>query len=256
MSQLGVMLAVVTILLLMYTAYKYINCINASDSANLAAENLASAMVNAYTGPAGSISEYKLPRRIGSRPYSLSIVDGVKTGVLVSVFGTRCGVSRGGAPAKVVLSNFSRMVKNESEENVTLFLENVDGSLLIGRKSNCAGCIHVQRIQYNASGYDCNNTADEYVILNNSCDTFFDLSGWQLSDMGHIHVYNFTEYILSPGSYVYIFTGCGTDLGNHLYWCNHGPGCNAVWNNGGDTVYLTDKMNQTCIEYKYSYNES
>ncbi len=251
MSRLGIMLAVVTIILLFYMVYKYINCINASDSANQAAESLASAMANAYAGPVGSKYYYTLPRRISGLQYNLSIVDGAKTGILINVFGTRCGSSPGGAPVKVVLANFSREIKNESDENVTLLLENLDGRLLIGRKSNCAGCLQVERIQYNAPGYDCNNTEEEYVILNNSCDTPFDLSGWQLSDLGHIHAYNFMEYVLAPDSHVYLHTSCGEDSSTDLYWCNHGPGCNAVWNNDGDTLYLTDGMNQTRIEYSY-----
>ncbi|MFZ2456180.1 MAG: lamin tail domain-containing protein [Candidatus Altiarchaeia archaeon] len=213
------------------------------------AEGLASAMVNAYTGPAGSKTEYSLPKKIEGLPYKLWIADGAKTGVLISVLGTRCGVSLGGAPAKVNLSGFPRQIKNESEENVTLFLKNDDGRLLLGRKSSCAGCIQAD-IHYNAQGNDCNNTDGEYVILRNGCDTFFDLSNWVLSDkIGHKYI--FLQYILSPNASVTVYTGCGNDLSNHLYWCNQQGPCKAVWNNAGDILFLTDGVNQTCLRQEY-----
>ena len=38
-----------------------------------------------------------------------------------------------------------------------------------------------------------------------------------------------------PGAAVTLFTGCGTDTDVERYWCNSDS---AVWNNGGDTVFL------------------
>ena len=40
-----------------------------------------------------------------------------------------------------------------------------------------------------------------------------------------------------PAAAVRIHTGCGPDTATDLHWCVSGS---AVWNNDGDTVFLTD----------------
>lgn len=245
MSRLGVMMVVVTLMFLVYLTYKYVGCINASDSANLAAESLAAAIVKAYAAPVGTYGVYRLPSKIEGHVYSLEIVDTNKTGVLVKIRGTRCSVSRGGAPFNVNLTEFPLELKNVSEENITLFFKNSKDGLLIGRKSGCAGCIQVKKMYYNTTGEDCDNKMKEYVVLNNSCETSYELTGWTMKDEDN-HSYVFPKYVLDPGLSVWIYTGYGTDSENILHWHNEGP-CEAVWN-AANIIYLMDVMNQTCLQ--------
>ncbi len=244
MSWLGVMIAVVTLTFLLYTVYKYIGCINASDSANQAAENLAAAVVKTYAGPVGTYGTYTLPSKIEGHAYSLEIVNnGSKKGVLVKVQETRCGVSMGGAPFNAGLYEFPKELKNATEENITLFLENTPNGVSIGRKSVCAGCIQVENVSYDS------NYLNEYVRLNNSCETQYDLTGWTMKNQNG-QSYAFPRYILHSESWVWIFTRNGTDKGSLLHWCRQEEGCASVWNDG-DTLELEDVMNNTCILYKY-----
>lgn len=91
-------------------------------------------------------------------------------------------------------------------------------------------------IRFDADGNDNDNKNDEWVRFSNDGTTDLDLTGWAVSDEGP-HRYRFANLVLPPGSAVTLFTGCGTDSGTERYWCNPGS---AVWNNGGDTVFLVD----------------
>jgi hypothetical protein len=45
-----------------------------------------------------------------------------------------------------------------------------------------------------------------------------------------------------------VFTGCGQDTGDELYWCNTGS---AIWNNSGDTAFLLDPAGNVVYSYAY-----
>lgn len=63
------------------------------------------------------------------------------------------------------------------------------------------------------------------------------MSGWTLSDEGNKHIYRFPQsFGLNPGASVTLYTGCGTNSANALYWCEP----QAVWNNNGDIATLID----------------
>lgn len=70
----------------------------------------------------------------------------------------------------------------------------------------------------------------------NRVTSVVDFTGWSVNDEGP-HRYRFATLVLPVGGSVTLFTGCGADNDTERYWCNPGS---AVWNNGGDTVFLSD----------------
>ena len=90
------------------------------------------------------------------------------------------------------------------------------------------GCMSV--LKYNLTG---NTATDEYFTLKNSCFYTIDMSGWTAND-DSIWVYTFTAFNLANNGEVTVITGSGSNSQTTLYW---GRG-SAVWNNGGDTLYL------------------
>ena len=90
------------------------------------------------------------------------------------------------------------------------------------------GCMSVPK--YNLTG---NKSTDEYFTLKNSCSYQIDMGGWTATDDAN-HVYTFPSFNLASNGDVTIVTGSGANNQTKLYW---GRG-SAVWNNGGDTLYL------------------
>lgn len=235
MSRLGIMLVVVAMIFWMYGLYYYFNCINASDSANLAAEELAKAISRAYRGPIGTQILYYLPTKIENHPYNLTLSE--KGGIVITVYGTKCGYSRGGAPLNMDVVEYLHPVKNHTENNVTLLITHETAGISIGRKDNCAGCIQAA---LHAAQENCPDPNEEYVTIKNNCSIKFDLSNWTISstDLN----YSFPEYILEPGAEADIRTGCGTDVGFRLYWCQE----TCIWSQKNYT--LRDWQNNTCLK--------
>lgn len=100
------------------------------------------------------------------------------------------------------------------------------------------GDIRVGFIRYDADGNDNENLNDEWVEIVNQGSTEVDLTGWVVKDESASHRYNFPNgFTIGAGSTVRLHTGCGTDTSTFLYWCNTGS---AIWNNGGDTVFILD----------------
>lgn len=90
--------------------------------------------------------------------------------------------------------------------------------------------------QFNAPGDDNLAKEEEYVCFRNESGLAVDLTGWSLSDE-YGWRYQFPAFRLASSERVRVRTGCGKDTQKDLYWCKDGT---AVWNNGGDCVYLSD----------------
>ncbi len=115
-------------------------------------------------------------------------------------------------------------------------------------KRDYTGCIVVVQFHYDAVGNDNYNLNDEYVTLENVCDSPIDMSGWQLTDEGAKHVYRFKKFVLRPKATVTIHSGTGVDTSTDLYW---GRNYGAVWNNDGDTLHLYDANGQLVLVERY-----
>jgi micrococcal nuclease len=89
---------------------------------------------------------------------------------------------------------------------------------------------------------------DEYVVIENSGEEAMSLKGYTLSDEAE-KIYNFSDITLEVGDSVKIYTGCGEDKSEELYWCHTQS---AIWNNTGDTAYLKNSKGGLVDEYNYS----
>jgi micrococcal nuclease len=102
-------------------------------------------------------------------------------------------------------------------------------------------------IHEDAQGNDHENLNDEYIEFKNTGDEALDLTGWTVADEAD-HTYRFPKgFTLEPGGVVTLHTGSGTDTDTDLYW---GSG-RAVWNNGGDTIIVSDETENVVIAREY-----
>ena len=127
-----------------------------------------------------------------------------------------------------------------------------DGRLGLWAPSACgpsAGTeISIVRIEADAAGDDNENLNEEYVRLRNLGDLAVDMTGWVLKDASASHRYAFPAgFLLAAGLEVRIYSGCGTDTPNSLYWCSGG----AIWNNDGDTAFVLDQNGNTVVYQDY-----
>ncbi|WP_436922909.1 lamin tail domain-containing protein [Halosimplex amylolyticum] len=108
--------------------------------------------------------------------------------------------------------------------------------------------IRVDEIHADAAGDDRENLNDEYVVFENPGSEALDLTGWTVEDEAG-HTYAFPDgFTLEPNSTVTLRTGSGTDSESDLYWGSGSP----IWNNGGDTVIVTNAAGETVLREEYS----
>ena len=112
------------------------------------------------------------------------------------------------------------------------------------------GNIAIGEIRFDADGNDNFNLNDEWIELANRGTAPVDLSGWGVKDESASHRYEFPAgFTLDPRAVLRLHTGCGSDDGASLYWCNEGS---AVWNNSGDTVFVLDPSGNIVVSQRYS----
>jgi micrococcal nuclease len=98
-----------------------------------------------------------------------------------------------------------------------------------------------------AEGNDNENLNGEYVTLRNRGDDPLDLSGWQITDEAG-KTYTFPDgTTLAGGATLRVHSGSGTDDGTDYYWNRSG----AVWNNGGDTVRISNAEGGLVVSLAY-----
>jgi len=96
----------------------------------------------------------------------------------------------------------------------------------------------VTPFRYDASGDDERNLNGEYVTLQNNGENAVDMSGWTLRNDLRV-TYTFPEgFVLASGATVTLYTGCGEDTADELYWCSE----REIWDNdrGAATVLTPD----------------
>lgn len=109
------------------------------------------------------------------------------------------------------------------------------------------GTLAVAEIAADSSGNDHDNENGEYIVLRNTGENPLDLTGWHVEDEAD-HTYAFPSgFALEPGATVTLYTGSGQNTGSEVYW---GSG-SAVWNNGGDTVIVTDDTGDVVVREEY-----
>ena len=101
--------------------------------------------------------------------------------------------------------------------------------------------------QFNSPGDDNYSKEEEYVCITNRGAQSVDMTRWWLRDEAG-STYYFPAFTLDPGASVRVRTGCGQASSTDLYWCKSGS---AVWNNGGDKIYLYNNLDSLFLEYAY-----
>lgn len=90
---------------------------------------------------------------------------------------------------------------------------------------------------FDPPGDDMHPVTGERVTVTNHGNAAVDLTGWIIADEGP-HRFPFPSgFVLGAGASVTIYSTCGQDAPDVLYWCNTRS---AVWNNTGDTAFLWD----------------
>lgn len=107
----------------------------------------------------------------------------------------------------------------------------------------------IEDLQYDAPGNDNENLNGEWIAIHNNSGVEVSLDGWVVKDESASHRYPFPpSFTLGIGARVTLFTGCGSDTNEALFWCNIGS---AVWNNSGDTGFLLDPSGNIVSTFGY-----
>lgn len=113
------------------------------------------------------------------------------------------------------------------------------------------GSVRIVNINADAPGNDNENKNGEWVEIKNQGENSVNMKDWTLKDEAN-HIYTFSDFILASGKSVFIYSGCGVDTQEKLYWQGRGPeGKYAIWNNSGDTAFLRDASSNLVDSYKY-----
>lgn len=113
-----------------------------------------------------------------------------------------------------------------------------------------ASCIKIVNINADAPGNDNYNKNGEWIEIKNTCSQTIPMENWLLKDSSASNKYEFKDFSLEGSKSVIIYSGCGSDTQNKLYWqCPEGQ--YAVWNNTGDHAFLYDASNNLITEYQY-----
>jgi micrococcal nuclease len=113
-----------------------------------------------------------------------------------------------------------------------------------------SSCVKIVNINADAPGNDNNNKNGEWIEIKNTCDTAISMQGWLLKDSSASNKYQFGSFTLEGAKSVILYSGCGADSQDKLYW--HCPEGNyAIWNNNGDYAFLYDAGGNLAAEYQY-----
>ena len=128
--------------------------------------------------------------------------------------------------------------KLETPENINQIIEE-------DISENEMGKLRITYIFYD--GVEGKQQPDEYVSIKNIGKDSISMNGYTLEDeSGKTYIFN--NVSLNSSDTVKIFTGCGTNSSNVLYWCYTKT---AIWNNSGDTAFLKDDKGSLVDSYNY-----
>lgn len=120
-------------------------------------------------------------------------------------------------------------------------------SVVLGASSNC---IKIKTINADAPGNDNLNKNGEWIKIGNSCPNSVSMDNWLLKDNSSSNRYTFKNFTLNSNSDITIFSGCGQDLGDKLYWqCPERK--YAIWNNTSDHAFLYNEKGELVSDYEY-----
>lgn len=117
-------------------------------------------------------------------------------------------------------------------------------------KNSVKNCIGISSIYANAYGDDNKNKNGEWIEIKNNCPTDTVMKGWLIKDNSASNGYTFKDFLLGKGKKVQLFSGCGVDSQDKLYWkCPEQK--YSVWNNTSDHAYLYNEKGELVSDYQY-----
>ena len=120
---------------------------------------------------------------------------------------------------------------------------------LCSQKSE-SSCVKIVNINANAPGNDNFNKNGEWIEIKNTCSQAISMKDWLLKDSSAGNKYEFSDYTLESARSVIIYSGCGANTQDKLFWqCPEGK--YAIWNNTGDHAFLYDASANLITEYQY-----
>lgn len=97
--------------------------------------------------------------------------------------------------------------------------------------------VTISELRADPPGNDLENLNEEWVEIRGG-ESPTDMSGWVLRDESTSNRYEFpASFVLEQEATIKVHSGCGTDDGDDLYWCQ---GNSPIWNNDGDQALLLD----------------
>ncbi|HLF54833.1 MAG TPA: thermonuclease family protein [Candidatus Nanoarchaeia archaeon] len=113
-------------------------------------------------------------------------------------------------------------------------------------------CIYVTNFHFNSAGDDNYNLNDEYVTFGNKCSYSISMDSWTVKDETASHIYAIPSFAFQSGATFTLYTGTGTNTNSALYWGRISGDYAAIWNNGGDTLFLRDSNGNLVLSKSYS----
>jgi len=113
-------------------------------------------------------------------------------------------------------------------------------------------CIYITTFHFNAVGNDNYNLNDEYVTFGNKCSYSISMGSWTVKDETASHIYSIPSFAFQSGETFTLYTGTGTNTNSALYWGRTSGDYAAIWNNGGDTLFLRDSNGNLVLSKSYS----
>jgi micrococcal nuclease len=117
-------------------------------------------------------------------------------------------------------------------------------------KNNCLGiweglcekgsCLKIANLEKNYKGKEKKSKNNEWIELENYCNYKISLNGWLLKDNSSSNFYIFGDIDLIAGAKLFLYSGCGKNSDEKLYWqCPERE--YLVWNNSEDQAFLFNK---------------
>lgn len=124
---------------------------------------------------------------------------------------------------------------NVRYEQVFLAAEQAAQNAGVGIWRPASANVVIRFISYDPPGPDDQNLNGEYIEFQNPGEVAVDMTGFTLEDAANNN-YTFGAVTLESGQIVRLYSGCGQDTVDALYWCSENP----IWNNNGDSAVLRD----------------
>ena len=166
--------------------------------------------------------------------------DGVDVGAVLVTDGL--AIARRFEPDTARAITYERLQATARDAGVGLWAPDACGSPTVG-----SGAITIT-VNADPPGDDTDDLTGEWVEFTNETAAGIDLDGFTVADESASNRYEFDDVTLGSGDTVRLVTGCGTDSDVLVHWC---AGGSAVWNNGGDTVFLRDRSGNLVVALTY-----